>query len=485
MSFWTDAAVHAALSAGGHSADVSYTGVSTDSRTLQEGALFVALVGPRFDGHDYLAEVERKGARGAVVSKLASDRPPGLVYYLVEDTLEALGLLGRHRRRQLDARVCAVTGSNGKTTTKEMLRALLATRYRVHATTGNLNNRIGTPLTLLAAPDDAEALVIELGTSLPGEIAQLGDIVEPDAAIVTAISEEHLEGLGDLLGVLREETSILHAVRPGGFAVVADEPEELARHARTLFPDAQRVKVAGWSERADADLRARDVQLDERGDVRFRWQQTDVYVPLRGRHNVRNALMALGVAREWGIDLAQAVVALAALKPARMRGELMEYGRLTVIADCYNSNPASLASAIDLLESLPHKRRRVAVVGSMLELGATSSALHRRAAQQMADARIDLIVATGEFVPAFEALQEELGNRLILSRDPLEAWNLLGPRLRGDEVVLLKGSRGVALERLLPRLAEHGLTPPTVPGAGSASAARSSRTTPSAERARE
>ncbi|MGH7467293.1 MAG: UDP-N-acetylmuramoyl-tripeptide--D-alanyl-D-alanine ligase [Longimicrobiales bacterium] len=485
MNFWTDAAVHAALGVGGHAADVSYTSVSTDSRTIPDGGLFVALVGARFNGHDYLAEVAQKGARGAVVSTLASDRPHGLVYYLVEDTLEALGQLGRYRRRQLDARVCAVTGSNGKTTTKEMLRALLGTRYRVHATSGNLNNRIGTPLTLLAAPDDAEALVIELGTSLPGEIAQLGDIVEPDAAVVTAISEEHLEGLGDLLGVLQEETSILNSLRPGGFAVVADEPAELAEHARSLVSHPERVKVAGWTERADADLRAADVQLDERGDVRFRWQQAEVYVPLRGRHNVRNALIALGVARAWGVDLAQATAVLTTLKPAKMRNELHEFGQLTVIADCYNSNPASLASAIDLLESMPHKRRRVAIVGSMLELGPTSAALHQRAAQQIADARIDLVVATGEFVAAFATLREEMGSRLILSPDPLEAWDALGPRLRGEEVVLLKGSRGVALERLLPRLEEHGQTPPTVPGAGSATASRSSRTTPQAERSRE
>jgi UDP-N-acetylmuramoyl-tripeptide--D-alanyl-D-alanine ligase len=466
VSFWTDAAVREALNQNSQATAASFTIVSTDSRTIEPGALFVALVGERFNGHDYLAEVARKGAHGAIVSTLASDRPSGLVYYLVEDTLEALGHLGRYRRRQLDARVCAVTGSNGKTTTKEILRALLGTRYRVHATTGNLNNRIGTPLTLLAAPDDAEALVIELGTSLPGEIARLGDIVEPDAAVVTAISEEHLEGLGDLLGVLQEETSILRALRPGGFAVVSDEPPELAEQARSTIHDPRSVKVAGWTERADDDLRGRAVRLDEGGDVRFRWQHADVHVSLQGRHNARNALIALGVAREWGIDLADALSALATLKPAKLRGEMHYYGRLTVIADCYNSNPASLAAAVDLLESLPHKRRRVAVLGSMLELGPTSAELHRRAAQQIAATGIDLIVATGEFVPAFEPLESDLGNRLILERDPLAAWPRLRERLRGDEIVLLKGSRGVALERLLPRLEEHGpalASPPAAP----------------------
>jgi UDP-N-acetylmuramoyl-tripeptide--D-alanyl-D-alanine ligase len=459
MSFWTDARVREALGLKGE-APVEFTSVSTDSRTIAPGSLFVALKGERFDGHAYLGDVAARGAKGAVVSTIPGDAPRNMTYYEVADTLVALGQLGRHRRRALDVRVCAVTGSNGKTTTKEMLRALLATKYRVHATTGNLNNLIGTPLTLLAAPDDAEVLVVELGTSLPGEVEQLGRIVEPDAAVVTAISEEHLEGLGDLHGVLVEETSILRHIKPTGFAVVADEPPELAEEAHSIVADSSRVKVAGWSERADPDLRGLGVRLDESGDVHFRWGKQELRVPLRGRHNARNALIALGVAREWGVPDSAASAALEQLKPAKMRGESHQYGELTVIADCYNSNPASLASAIDLLESLPQRRRRVAVVGSMLELGNTSAELHERAAQQIADARIDLIVATGEFVPAFEQLKENLAGRLISERDPLLSWPLLAERLQGDEVVLLKGSRGVALERLLPRLEELGSAPP-------------------------
>jgi UDP-N-acetylmuramoyl-tripeptide--D-alanyl-D-alanine ligase len=377
-----------------------------------------------------------------------------------------------------------VTGSNGKTTTKEMLRAVLGTKYRVHATTGNLNNLIGTPLTLLAAPDDAEVLVVELGTSLPGEIAQLGAIVEPDVAVVTGVSEEHLEGLGDLQGVLKEETAILHTIKPDGFAVVADEPPELAAEARSALPDEGTLHVAGWSERADEDLRARDVRLDENGNVHFYWNNAEVHVPLRGRHNARNALLAIAIARGWGVDLATAIAALSQLKPAKMRGELHQYGKLTVIADCYNSNPASLASAIDLLESLPQRRRRVAIVGSMLELGPTSAELHERAAQEIADTKIDLIVATGLFVPAFEALRSELVGRIVIEQDPVAAWPLVEQQLRGDEIVLLKGSRGVALERLLPHLEQLGSAPPPRGGlraGGEESAHRSAKKASAAE----
>ncbi|HSL71075.1 MAG TPA: UDP-N-acetylmuramoyl-tripeptide--D-alanyl-D-alanine ligase, partial [Longimicrobiales bacterium] len=294
MSFWTDARVRQTLQLSLEPRDLTFTSVGTDSRTIEKGALFVALRGQQFDGHAYLADVASKGARGAVVQDVPKDAPKSLAYYPVADTQQALGRLGRARRRALTARLCAVTGSNGKTTTKEMLRAVLGTRYRVHATTGNLNNLIGTPLTLLAAPDDAEVLVIELGTSLPGEIAQLAAMVEPDAAVVTGISEEHLEGLGDLQGVLKEETAILHALKANGFAVVADDPAVLADEARAVLRSDGSVHVAGWTARADDDLRATDVRLDEHGEVHFGWNDLSVHVPLRGRHNARNALIALG-----------------------------------------------------------------------------------------------------------------------------------------------------------------------------------------------
>ncbi|HEX7120628.1 MAG TPA: UDP-N-acetylmuramoyl-tripeptide--D-alanyl-D-alanine ligase, partial [Longimicrobiales bacterium] len=285
--FWTDAAVRRALGLGG-SAPRTYSAVSTDTRTLSDDALFVALRGERFDAHEFLAEAAARGARGAVVERVPADAPDSLVYYEVADTLEALGHLARHYRRALGARVCAVAGSNGKTTTKELTRAVLATRYRVHATEANYNNLVGVPLTLLAAPADAEALVVEVGTNSPGEIGRLARIVEPDAAIITSIAEEHLEGLGDLEGVLREETAILDGLPPDGVAVVADEPPELAERARALAP---RVRVGGWSERADAELRAERVELDEQGRTGFHWQDRTVRLAFRGRPNARNALL--------------------------------------------------------------------------------------------------------------------------------------------------------------------------------------------------
>ena len=459
MSRWSDTDVMDALRlatrediGNGRRPEVSsFASVATDTRTLEQGALFVALRGENFDGHAFLENAAAGGARAAVVDRVPPGAPP-LRYYRVPDTLAALGRLARYRRRSLDARVVAITGTNGKTTTKEMARAILATRYATHATTGNLNNLVGAPLTLLAAPDDARAVVVEIGTNAPGEIARLADIVEPDVGIVTAVAEGHLEGFGTVEGVLREKTTLLSRLRPGGIAMVADEPGSLPERARSL---SRRVRVAGWSERADPDLRAEALRIDDRGRVAFRWRGRDVALRFGGRAHVRNALLALAVGLEWDVEPDAAVAALEALAPPKMRGEVHRVGTLTVLADCYNANPASLGAALDTLVHMPRQGGRVVVVGSMLELGAQSEALHRRSALEIAGADVDLIVATGRFAPAFGPLRAGLGDRLIVAEDPTAAFEPLAERLNGTEVVLLKGSRGAALERLIPPLEER------------------------------
>jgi UDP-N-acetylmuramoyl-tripeptide--D-alanyl-D-alanine ligase len=450
MSRWTDAQLTAALGLGAHAhgENVVYDELVTDTRALRPGALFVALRGARHDAHDYLAQAAAAGARGAIVERIPAAAPEGMRYYQVASTLHALGRLARFRRRTLGARVCVVAGSNGKTTTKDLLRVVLSTRYRVHATGGNFNNLVGAPLTLLAAPDDTEVIIAEIGTNAPGEIAQLASICEPDAVVITGISAEHLEGLGDLEGVLREETSVLPWLPPSGVAVVADEPASLAARARLLHA---RVDAAGFTGRAAPSARGADPAVDGEGRVGFRWQGQDVALQLRGRHNARNALLALALGELWGAEPAAAAGAVGQLQAAKLRSELHRIGALTVIADCYNANPASTEAAVDLLASMPRQGGRVAVLGSMLELGPASAALHAESARAIAARELDLIVATGAFVAAFEPLARTLGATLILEADPLAAYARLEPALAGDEVVLLKGSRGVALERLLPR----------------------------------
>jgi UDP-N-acetylmuramoyl-tripeptide--D-alanyl-D-alanine ligase len=453
---WTEGEVRRALGLPEAEGSTVFPRVSTDTRGLQEGDLFVALRGDRFDAHDFLAQAADSGAMGAVVERVPGDAPEGMLFFRVEDTRRALGALARHRRERLGARVVGVVGSNGKTTTKDLIRAALGERFRVHATQGNLNNQVGVPLTLLAAPEDAEVLVVEMGTNEPGEIEILTAIVLPDAAVVTSIGEEHLEKLIDLDGVLREETAILPGVRGGGPVLVAEEPPSLPERARELV-DEGRVRVAGFG--AEADLRpdggAGAIRFEADGSTRWRWEGQEIHLPLPGRLNVRNALLALGLAREWGVSPEQAARGIERVPRPKLRGEWYQVGGVRVLADCYNANPPSTVAAVELLAQLPVGGSKVVVLGTMRELGSTADQLHRRTAETVARAvgdGVDVVVATGAYVPAFAPFAQELGDRLVACGDPVEAYARTAPLLRGDETILLKGSRGEALERWLPLL---------------------------------
>jgi UDP-N-acetylmuramoyl-tripeptide--D-alanyl-D-alanine ligase len=452
---WTAAEVGRALGVE-PSAPVTavFSGVSTDTRHIAPGQLFVALRGESFDAHDFLRLAATAGAAAAVVSRIPDDAPPTLPLYRVDDTLHALGRLGRHRRRAHPGRVVAVAGSNGKTTTKELLRAALSGHCRVHATEGNLNNQVGAPLTLLAAPDEAEVLIVEVGTNEPGEIALLGAIVEPDLALITSIGEEHLEGLGSVAGVLEEELAVLGALGERGLGFVADEPDALPARARALLGD--RARVAGLTSLAQLRPDG-EVMVRADGSTEWAFHGQAIHVPLPGRHNVRNTQLALGVAEARDVPLAAAAAGIAAMRAPRMRNEWRRVGRMGLLADCYNANPPSLRAAVDLLASIPAEGGKVAVVGTMRELGAHADTLHREAAAHIAalvGRGIDRVLATGDFVPAFDALAAGLGDRLITAQDPIEGYAALRGHLAGNETVLLKGSRGVALERLIPLLEE-------------------------------
>ncbi len=466
---WTQEEVGSALGISPEGAGGTYTGVSTDTRTVGPGQLFVALQGVSYDAHDFLAQAASVGAVGAVVSRRPEQLPPGMQLWLVDDTLAALGRLGQHRRRALSARVVGIAGSNGKTTTKDLLKAALGGSLRVHATSGNLNNQIGVPLTLLAAPDDAEVVVVEMGTNEPGEIAILGRIVEPDATIITAIGEEHLEKLRDLQGVLEEELDALRSLGPEGIALVAEEPPELPARARALLA-GHRVRVAGWA--ADVELRpdggADGVQVLPDGTTRWSWRGVPVHLPLPGRHNIRNALLALGLAVEWGVGPAVAARGLGQVKQPKLRGEWLRIGGMRVLADCYNSNPPSLEASVDLVASLPSESAKVVVVGTMRELGSSAEEIHRRSADAIASRvgnGIDRVVATGAFADAFAGHAAELRDRLLLKPDPLAAYAALQPDLQGNETLLLKASRGEALERWIPLLERDWAVPSSTPEA--------------------
>lgn len=447
MTRWTSGFVARALGLPGAAARSGYSQISTDTRTLMDGALFVALRGERFDGHDHLREARDRGAVGAVVRR-GTPEVSGLDLIPVADTLAAYGDLARARRREIPGPVVAVTGTNGKTSTKEMLAAVLRTRFRVHATRANLNNLVGVPLTILEAPDDVQALVVEAGANLPGEIGRYREVIEPSVTVITNVGAGHLEGFGSLEGVLAEKLALARGVP---LAVVGTEPAELAERARAL---AERVVTAGI-DRGDVAASSVEIGVDGRALVRVDGQA--FRLPYPGRHLAANAMLAWATARELSLDPAAAAAALSHFTLPGGRSELMERGGLTVLNDCYNANPQSFASAIATARAMRAGRRLVFVAGTMRELGPLSPRLHAEVAAELVALEPDLLAAVGDFVPALAPYAGQLGARLLTAADPAALGPELARRLTGRELVVLKASRGVALERILPFL----VVPPT------------------------
>jgi UDP-N-acetylmuramoyl-tripeptide--D-alanyl-D-alanine ligase len=417
----------------------SFGRVWTDTRTIESGDLFVALVGERFDAHDFLKDAVAKGAAGLVVSRVEAARGLGVPVYEVRDTLVALGALATYRRRMLNKPVVGVVGTNGKTSTKELIRAALGSVLDVHATTGNLNNLIGVPITLLAMPDACDVAVIEMGTNQPGEVARLKAIVEPNITVVTSVAEEHLEGLGDLEGVLREELAAAEGVP---VAIVPASQPEVVDAARSR---AGRVVSAGVDS---GDLAPSSCSVEPDGRGRLVIDDVTIQLPLRGVHNLRNAMLALAVARELGVSFADAGRGIEAMAAPPMRVNWEQHGSATLINDAYNSNPGSARAAIELLQHTGTGRQRVAVLGTMLELGPQTPRLHDEVARDALDAGVEIVAAIGEFAAALDRIAPG-DSRVILADDADELWNRLAPRLAPDAVILLKGSRGMRLERLV------------------------------------
>jgi len=441
---WSDAVVRAAL---GTAADPDETApalseVSTDTRSLKPNALFVALKGERFDGHQHL-EAARAAGAGAAVVREGTERVPGLPLYRVADTLIAYGALARHRRLALTGPVVAVGGANGKTSTKEMCAAVLRARFRVHSTPANDNNLVGIPKTILSAPDDTEALVIEAGASVRGELAQARQIIEPGVTVTTNVVVSHLDGFGSLEGILEEELDLLDGVP---LALVGIEPPALAAGARGR---AQRVVTVGL---ARADRIPQSATVDSTGRPTLMVDGIRITLPLLGQHQASNAMLAWTLGQELSVDPTAAAEGLRNLRLPGGRGEIIEAGGLTIVNDAYNANPASFLAAIATARAMRGGRPLVFVAGTMRELGPESARHHAAVAAALVGLEPDLLAAVGDFVPVLNPYAGKLRDRLLSAPDAATLGPLLKARLRGDELVVLKASRGVALERILPFL---------------------------------
>lgn len=443
------------------SAGPGFSSVAVDSREVEEGALFFALSGARRDGFDFLEEVAGRGGAGAVVPRGRPLPDVELEWFPVDDPRQAMARLASGVRRASDVSVVGVTGSSGKTTVKEMLAEALGGEPGVYRSAGNLNSQIGLPLAILNAPPEASTWVLELGTNAPGEIARLVEVASPDHALVTTVGPAHLEAFGDVDGVLEEKLDLVRGASPGGRIVVGERPPELARAARRIRPD---TVVAGLDEDADWRPDRWAVEADhvvfDRSGARYR-------VEAGGEHHLRDAVMAAAMAEGLGTDPAAVARDMSDFRPLGHRGALRSVGRLTLVADCYNANPESFDAAVDYcVEAFP-ERRRAAAVGSMLELGRRSGRAHREVARRLLDAGFSPVAATGEFVPAFRALLRgadggEPGSagagrggegggapRVVYADGAEEAGRELAALLEGDEVVLVKASRGAGLEAAL------------------------------------
>lgn len=442
-------------------APATYTGVSTDTRSLTPGCLFVALQGDRFDAHTFLAQARAGGATGAVVmdDRTLPPLPGSFPLYAVPDTLEALGALARYHRERFRIPIAAVGGSNGKTTTKEMVGAILATRGPALKTEGNLNNEIGVPQTLFRLEPSHVAAVIEVGMNRPGEITRLTRIVQPTAGLITVVQPEHLEGLGSLEGVAEAEGELFRELSPEAVAVVnLDDTLVSAQAART----PARQLTFGHSVAAEVRLVLVETLGREGLRVTIRYQDKDwpVHLHFIGQHNAINATGAFALAVALGYTPEECVTGLETARPFARRLNVVDgLDGITVVDDCYNANPASMNAALDTLRTLvPEGSRAVAVLGDMLELGRGELEEHAALGERAA-AKAQLVAFFGPRSEKGFQKASSLGDAAAHFTEvgPLVEW--LKPRLKAGDVVLVKGSRGMRLERVV-----EALTGATAPG---------------------
>jgi len=432
-------------------------GVSIDSRTLRRGDLFFAISGPRHDGHDYLREVVLKGAAGVVIQK-ESEVPPPAFAIRVKDTTRALQDLASGFRRSRAVQVVAVTGSMGKTTTKEAAASAIGSTKRVLKSEGNLNNFYGLPLSLLKLEDE-EVAVLEMGMSAPGEIARLTEIARPDVGVLTNVAEVHLEFFGTVSAIAEAKGELFRGLPAGATAVVnADDPLVLDQARRF---SGRKVRFGVEEE---ADVRGSAIRATPEGlrfKAVFRGEEVEIETVLRGRHNVYNLLAGLAAASVLDVPFRDAAGALSGLRPAYHRGERVDLGRGFVLVDeTYNSSPRALRSALAAL-SEEEAVRRVAVVGDMLELGERGVALHREVGRFAAGLPIDRLVGVGPLAAHILEGALEAGtapSKLSSVSTAEEAGRLLLDELREGDVVLLKASRGIGLERAID-VVRRGLAP--------------------------
>jgi len=422
-------------------------GYSIDSRTVRPGELFFAVRGERLDGHDFIDQALVRGAVAAVVRRDHLARYPIRAQLVaVEDTLVALQTLATAVRRMWARPLIAVTGSVGKTTTKDAIAHVLASRFRVLKSEGNFNNHFGLPLMLLKLEPEHDVAAIELGMSHAGEIAALAKIAQPEIGVVTCVAAVHLEFFNSVSDIARAKYELITSLPATGIAVLNADDEYVCQFGRDF-----KGKVVTFGMNPSADVRAENIEqrgsLGSGFDVIVGGYREKATLPLVGNHNISNALASVAVGIERGLTPSEAVGALRTLAPSDKRGQVVQLDNITIINDCYNSNPKALKAMVDALVAMPAKRR-IVVAGEMLELGPSAADLHRQAGEHIAGQKIDVLLGVrGLAQEIVAAAQSRMRADFVATPEQAGEW--LAHEARDGDVVLLKASRGVKLERAL------------------------------------
>lgn len=439
---------------------VSIKAISTDSRTIDTAQLFIAIKGTKFNGHDYVFAALEKNAAGCIVGydwlkvynqKIANQEKPIIA---VEDTCVALGKIAQFYREKFSIPVIAVTGSNGKTTTKEMIASLLSLRYSVLKSEGSFNNHIGVPLSLLRLNPSDELAVIEIGMNHKGEIRSLASIARPNIAVITNIGPAHLEFFSGISDIVKAKCELLENLSVGDLAVINADCDQLYTQAKKYS-----AKVITFGIKNNCDFKASNV-VSQRGGIDFMLNNKYTFkLPLLGEHNVYNLLAAIAVADYLHVQMEQIRQQISNFKPIGLRMQPISINGVEVIADCYNANPDSMAAAIGVLSRLKHKKRRIAVIGDMFELGSGSKHFHSELGVLIAHSHIEklITIGTNAAYAAYSAAQSGMSKDDVFScKTNEDACCLLKKILQPEDVLLFKGSRCMHLEEVIDGLKNKG-----------------------------
>lgn len=433
---------------------VKFSRVNTDSRQVQAGDLFVALSGERFDGHEFISEVAQKGATAVLVEKgrQRATLPAGVVIQ-VANTRQAYGQIGAAYRREFSLPVIAVGGSNGKTSTKELIAAVLRQKLNTLWSEASFNNDIGVPATLLRLEKSHEAAVFEVGTNHPGELAALVKLVQPKFGVITNVGREHMEFFGDLEGVAREEGALAEVLSADGKLFLNGDNEW-----SDVLAKRTKAKVVRVGAGDACDWRVSNVKMDKNGsaftvEAPAKEFSGSYRIGLLGRHQVGNALFAIALGAELGLSRAEIKKGLAECEPAKMRLQLYDAAGVRVLDDAYNANADSMVAALQVLQELPCKGRRVAVLGDMAELGSHSESAHAEIGRRAAELGVEQLIAVGKMAGTMAQAARGAGlSRVIELADAEAAATAIKSFLRAGDTVLLKASRSSRLERIAQAL---------------------------------